>query len=75
MPERLSFALAMFSVITVVYIAMNHHWEWTTTMVVVLLAVLVSIIVGRFAGLLSARELTKTKANAGKDADSGQPQA
>ena len=59
LPERLSFSLAIFATIALICIGLLHHWDWETTMIMVLTGVLLSMIVGRFAGRISGKELSK----------------
>ncbi|MCK6440423.1 MAG: hypothetical protein L6Q71_09535 [Planctomycetes bacterium] len=59
LPERLTFALAVFATIALVYLSMVHKWTWEETMVGVLAGILAAMIVGRIAGRISGKELSK----------------
>ena len=59
LPERLSVALACFTTIILVYLAALNRWNFETTMVSVLIGIFASLVLGRFFGMLSARELAQ----------------
>lgn len=59
MPERFALALSLISAIAVLFCGLYSRWDFGTTLVSTLGAMLLGLLVGRFAGWLGAWQMAE----------------